>query len=77
MIHVDMNQDETFCGREIEGLDHVPLATWSESPESVQIADCTECLLKLFMLGDSARIKVERMGMKIEVKDVPGEEMMS
>lgn len=64
----------TFCGlhaADIPPGDAVVLARdWMPAVERLQVADCPGCLLKLFMLGDSARLKIERMGMKVDVHDV-------
>lgn len=64
----------TFCGRApgiLEPGDSVVAARlWSVEPEQVQQATCDGCLLKLFMLGDSANIALRRMGRAVEVHDV-------
>lgn len=64
----------TFCGlraADVQPGDAVVLARdWMQAVERIQIADCPGCLLKLFMIGDSAKIKIARMGMKVDVHDV-------
>lgn len=64
----------TFCGlraADVPSGDTVVLARdWTPAVERIQVADCPGCLFKLFMLGDSARIKLDRMGMKVDVHDV-------
>lgn len=64
----------TFCGQAPAALgpgDPVVAARlWSVEPEQVQQATCEGCLLKLFMLGDSANIALRRMGRAVEVHDV-------
>jgi hypothetical protein len=63
-----------FCGLrapEVPREDAVILARdWFGAVERLQIADCPACLLKLHMIGDSATIKITRMGMKVDVHDV-------
>lgn len=74
-IHVELLPGLiTFCGL---APDKIPLEDsvvsardWSREVEQVQHADCTGCLMKLFMLGDSARLKLGRMGMRVDVHDV-------
>ncbi len=64
----------TFCGQApgiLEPGDRVVAARlWSHEPEQVQQATCEGCLLKLFMLGDSASIALKRMGRAVQVVDV-------
>lgn len=64
----------TFCGQAPAGLppdDRVVGARmWAQEPEQVQQATCEGCLLKLFMLGDSANIALRRMGRAVHVEDV-------
>lgn len=64
----------TFCelrAADVPPGDAVLLARdWAPAVERLQIADCPRCLLKLFMIGDSARLKIERMGLKVDVHDV-------
>ena len=64
----------TFCGlraADVPPGDAVVLARdWVHALERIQIADCHGCLLKLYMLGDSAKIKLDRMGLKVDVHDV-------
>lgn len=67
----------TFCGlraADIPPADAVILARdWAQALERVQLSDCNGCLLKLFMLGDHAKITLERMGLKVDVHDVDPE----
>jgi len=64
----------TFCGLragDVPPGDAIMLARdWAQAVERIQLADCNACLLKLYMIGDSAKLKLERMGMKVEVHDV-------
>ena len=64
----------TFCGlraADVPPEDAVVLARdWMPAVERLQLASCNACLLKLYMIGDSAKLKLERMGMKVEVHDV-------
>lgn len=57
-----------MCGA--DGVDVVTLSRWHREPEQIQIATCEQCLLKLFMLGDAARIALARMGRTVQVVDV-------
>jgi len=63
----------TFCNlraADVPPLDAVVLARdWAAAIERIQIADCPGCLLKIFMLGDSARIRIAALGMKVDVHD--------
>jgi hypothetical protein len=74
-VHVEMYEDNMFCGHAGTGSDHgaVPAADWHAESEAVQRATCEQCLLRIFMLGDSATIALARMGRKIEVIDAPTE----
>lgn len=64
----------TFCGlraADVPPGDAVVLARdWMPAVERLQIANCHGCLLKLYMLGDSAKLKLDRMGLKVDVHDV-------
>lgn len=64
----------TFCGlraADVPPGDAVVLARdWMPAVERLQVADCTGCLLKLVMLGDSAKLKLTRMGYAVQVHDV-------
>lgn len=79
-IHAEMAPRLTFCDRSplevgedrvIRGID------WHTQPSLIQHVDCENCLLKLFMLGDSASIALARMGRKVEVRDDPSSEAVS
>ena len=77
-IHVELLPGLiTFCGLRPEAQPHedrvIAAREWSVEIERVQLADCRECLLKLFMLGDSARLKLARMGLTVQVHDVDAE----
>lgn len=74
MIHVEMYDGNMFCGCnpyegaiQRPGVDCVPQGAWRDEPHTVQRATCPQCLLRLFMLGDSAQIALAKMGMKIDV----------
>ena len=75
-VHVEMYDGEMFCG-EFELADgstqRVWRSEWHQEPEQIQRCNCESCLLKLFMLGDSARIALARMGRVVQVFDVDGE----
>lgn len=64
----------TFCGlraADVPAGDAVVLARdWMPAVERLQVADCTGCLMKLVMLGDSAKLKLTRMGYQVQVHDV-------
>lgn len=64
----------TFCGlhaADVPPGDAVVLARdWMPAVERLQLADCTGCLMKLVMLGDSAKLKLTRMGYAVQVHDV-------
>jgi len=64
----------TACGlraADVPPTDAVILARdWFGAVERLQIADCPGCLLKLFMIGDSARIRIAALGMKVDVHDI-------
>ena len=64
----------TFCGlraADVPPGDAVILARdWAHALERIQLSDCNACLLRLYMLGDSAKIKLDRMGLKVNVHDV-------
>jgi len=75
---------QTFCGKDVmdpkfDGNKSmiVTFADWMAEPEAVQHGTCEQCLLRLFMLGDSAKIALERMGRRIEVVDAPDEAVVS
>lgn len=64
----------TFCGlraADVPAGDAVLLARdWAHALERIQLANCNACLLKLFMLGDQAKLTLARLGMTVEVHDV-------
>jgi hypothetical protein len=77
-IHVEFLPNVMVCcglrAADIPSTDAVILARdWFGAVERIQVADCSGCLFKLFMIGDSARLKIDRMGMKVEVHDVDGD----
>ncbi len=79
-VHVELLPNVmVFCGlraAEVPPDDGVILARdWFGAVERLQLADCPGCLLKLHMIGDSATIKIKRMGMKVEVHDVDAESL--
>lgn len=67
-LHVQMTPTVLFCG-ETRGA-AIRAEAWQREPEQVQKATCLECLRRIFMLGDSAKIKLARMGLKVDVHDV-------
>lgn len=74
-IHVEFLPNVvTFCGlraADIPPGDAVVLARdWMPAVERLQVADCTGCLMKLVMIGDSAKLKLNRMGYQVQVHDV-------
>jgi hypothetical protein len=75
---------QTFCGQDAASPTYtgnramiVTFADWFAEPEAVQHGTCEQCLLRLFMLGDSARISLERMGRRVEVVDASDEAVVS
>ncbi len=80
-IHALASDTVTFCGPDImdsafDGSQTriVTRAEWLAEPEQIQRVPCEDCLLRLYMLGDSARIALARMGRVVQVVDVTGEE---
>lgn len=72
MIHVEGELHRAMCGVAVSpgsGRMRIDQDTWLEDPSQVQLATCPECLLKLFMLGDSATIALRRMGMTVDVRN--------
>lgn len=74
MIHVEAYQldGETlsgpaFCEQFPVGDDAVGASAWHDELHFIQRATCPQCLLRLFMLGDSAQIALAKLGMKIDV----------
>lgn len=65
-----------FCGFQWKSGD-VQAGEWRENPEVIQRATCERCLLRVFMLGDSATIALKRMGLQVEVKNAPEEVVVS
>lgn len=68
VLHVQMSPALLFCGGTSGPA--IRCEAWHREPEAVQKATCAECLRVIFMLGDSANLKLARMGMKVEVHDV-------
>lgn len=81
MIHAEMGPRITFCGKFPSQLDAddqaVQCNDWYTAPEVIQHVTCEQCLMRIFMLGDSASIALARMGRKVEVRDDPGSEAVS
>lgn len=79
MIHVEARPGVLFCtvSDRIRSDDVIACDAWHAEPESVQRATCPDCLLRLFMLGDSATIALAAMGMKVDVRNEVPEEMQS
>lgn len=73
--HVEMHNGETFCEQAVHPTSCRAIAqeAWHDNPEAVQQATCERCLLRLFMLGDSAKIALARMGRVVQVYDAPAE----
>lgn len=73
LVHAEMYCGEMFCG-ERERADGPPprvwRSEWADGQEQIQRVTCEQALLKLFMLGDSARIALARMGRVVQVHDV-------
>ena len=66
-VHVQMSADATFCG----GRGHaLSMEAWQRDPSTIQKATCDACLLKIFMLGDSATIALRNQGKRVDVHDV-------
>lgn len=74
-----MHDGETFCEHPVHPIACRAVAQeeWHDSPEAVQHATCERCLLRLFMLGDSAKIALARMGRVVQVRDAPEEVVAS
>ena len=71
MVHVEMHDGETFCEQAVHPTQvrAIEQSAWHDNPEVIQSATCERCLLRLFMLGDSATIALARMGRKVEVRN--------
>lgn len=71
IVHVEADRldGRTFCGEQWADGD-IQSGAWANEPEQIQRCNCEQCLLKLFMLGDSARIALARMGRVVQVVDV-------
>lgn len=72
-VHVEQYDGEVFCEDGGRMLSYVTQGEWHENAETIQRATCPQCLLRVFMLGDSASIALKRMGMKVDVHDVDPE----
>ena len=74
IVHAEMAPRLTFCGKQPVQLpdeDRVIAADdWHRETEVIQHATCEDCLLRIFMLGDSANLALARMGRKVEIRDV-------
>jgi hypothetical protein len=78
VIHVEQADGGTFCGWSTQSDDGAVMGyDWRTEPEAIQRATCEQCLLRIFMLGDSAQIALARMGRKIEVRNAPAETISS
>lgn len=69
IVHVEARAGAMFCG-ETDDSGVLHRVWWANETEAVQLATCEGCLLKLYMLGDSARIALARMGRVVQVHDV-------
>lgn len=73
MTHVEMYDGRMFCGeseRADGSVKRVWQQDWHQTTETIQQSDCPDCLMRIFMLGDSAKITLARMGLQIQVHDV-------
>lgn len=80
-VHAEMGPRITFCVKYPPQLppedQTVSCNDWYQAPEVIQHVTCEQCLMRIFMLGDSASIALGRMGRRVEVKDDPGSEAVS
>lgn len=80
-VHVEMAPHWTFCLQRPEALPSedytVQAKDWIPDIENVQHSNCPACLHRLFMLGDSAAIALAKLGLKVEVANVPSEAVLS
>lgn len=80
-VHAEMGPRITFCGKfpsQVADEDQtVQCNDWYQAPEVIQHVTCEQCLMRIFMLGDSASIALARMGRKVEVRDDPGDTAVS
>lgn len=72
MTHVEGELHRAMCGVNVDsgsGRMRIDQDAWLYDPSQIQAATCPECLLKLFMLGDSATIALKHMGMTVDVRN--------
>ena len=75
-IHIEMYDSNTFCGFDpLPSTGHgcIDQVKWHREPEVIQQATCPECLLRCFMIGDSAQIALKRMGLQAQAIDASEE----
>lgn len=72
----DTPDHATACGASSDALS-TSIEDAVDSPEEIQRVTCDQCLLKLFMIGDSAAIALKRMGMRVDVQDILPDEVAS
>lgn len=64
----------TFCGLRAADVppDHAVILArdWAHALERIQLSDCPGCLLQIYMIGDSASIRIKKLGLKVDVHDV-------
>ena len=71
VIHVERHDGDMFCEVQPEYVAaFVDQREWHAEPDAIQRATCPQCLLHVFMLGDSAVIALRNMGMQVEVRTV-------
>lgn len=73
-VHVEMGPRITFCGLFPSQVDDegqtVKCDDWYADTDAVQHATCERCLLRLFILGDAAKVALAGMGRAVEVHTV-------
>lgn len=80
-VHAEMGPRITFCAlfpSQVDAEDQtVACSDWYANPEVIQHVTCESCLLRVFMLGDSAKLKLALMGRVVQVHDAPDEVVRS
>lgn len=72
VVHIQIDASRVFCGAS-GPMPALKADAWAADPSTIQKATCPDCLLRVFMLGDSAKIKLAHMGMRVDVHDVEDE----
>lgn len=70
VVHIE-GPGYSLCRESENHHEVIEFSDWLDSPERVQFATCEVCLIKLSMLGDSARVVLAKMGRA--AGDAPGE----